>query len=143
MSRPLRILLAAVGIATPLLVGWFVPIASGPPLCTFRNLTGYDCPGCGLTRSVVGLLHGDVGESLRAHPLGAGIFVAGMLLWGSALVAWARGGKLISPVGVRTPTWAFVAFFAVYLGVYVLRLAGLLGGTADPPAEGIVTALWR
>jgi hypothetical protein len=143
MSRPLRIALAFVGVATPLAVGWFVPVAEGPPLCTFRNLTGYDCPGCGLTRSVVGFLHGDVAGSLRAHPLGVAIFVAGMVLWGSALVAWARGGRLISPVGAKTPTWAFVVFFALYLGVYALRLAGLLGGTADPPAEGIVFALWR
>lgn len=29
------------------------------PKCPFKVITGWDCPGCGLTRSVYSLLHGD------------------------------------------------------------------------------------
>ncbi len=29
-----------------------------PGVCTFHRLTGYDCPGCGLTRSVISAAHG-------------------------------------------------------------------------------------
>jgi hypothetical protein len=41
-----------------------------PDTCSFRNLTGLPCPGCGLTRSIVAGLHGDFGASLIFHRLG-------------------------------------------------------------------------
>jgi hypothetical protein len=41
-----------------------------PGLCAFYELTGIPCPGCGLTRSWVSALHGDLGASLTHHPLG-------------------------------------------------------------------------
>ena len=45
-------------------------VTNGPSLCPFKMLTGLPCPGCGMTRSVVTLLHGDLGASLFYHPLG-------------------------------------------------------------------------
>ena len=47
------------------LFGWDVPV-----LCTFRRLTGYGCPGCGLTRSFVFLAHGQVVEAFRMNVFG-------------------------------------------------------------------------
>ena len=41
-----------------------------PDTCTFHNLTGLPCPGCGLTRSLVAALHGDVKQSFQYHRLG-------------------------------------------------------------------------
>ncbi len=41
-----------------------------PTLCPFRLLTGLPCPGCGMTRSLVALTHGDVLGALFFHPLG-------------------------------------------------------------------------
>lgn len=33
--------------------------------CTFKNITGHDCPGCGGQRSVHHLLHFEIGQALR------------------------------------------------------------------------------
>ena len=41
-----------------------------PSICGFKNLTGIDCPGCGLTRSWVAGMHGRISDSLRFHRLG-------------------------------------------------------------------------
>lgn len=41
-----------------------------PEVCAFRATTGIPCPGCGLTRSWVAMLHGDLAGSLGFHPLG-------------------------------------------------------------------------
>ena len=41
-----------------------------PDTCSFHNLTGLPCPGCGLTRSLVAAVHGDVPGSLAFHRLG-------------------------------------------------------------------------
>jgi len=41
-----------------------------PDTCSFKNLTGLPCPGCGLTRSIVAAMHGDFRASLLYHRLG-------------------------------------------------------------------------
>lgn len=41
-----------------------------PHVCMFRSLTKLPCPGCGLSRSIVAAMHGDVGVSLAYHRLG-------------------------------------------------------------------------
>jgi hypothetical protein len=41
-----------------------------PSVCTFRQITGIPCPGCGLTRSIVAAIHGDWSASYTYHRLG-------------------------------------------------------------------------
>jgi hypothetical protein len=41
-----------------------------PEICTFHYLTGLPCPGCGLTRSMVAGVHGQLKASFRYHRLG-------------------------------------------------------------------------
>ena len=41
-----------------------------PSTCTFHNLTGLPCPGCGLSRSLVAAVHGDIAGSYAFHRLG-------------------------------------------------------------------------
>ncbi len=38
-------------------------------LCPFRHLLGISCAGCGMTRSWVALLRGEIGEAFCLHPL--------------------------------------------------------------------------
>lgn len=86
-SRVRDLLLLGVGIAVPLL-GLSMSVLSGgqqvclrfapetplPQTCASRWMFGVDCPGCGLTRSVVYLMHGHLVDSLKMHRLG-GIFL--------------------------------------------------------------------
>jgi hypothetical protein len=39
------------------------------PACPFRMLTGFTCPGCGSTRGLHRLLHGDIVSALEFNPL--------------------------------------------------------------------------
>ena len=39
------------------------------PACPFRTLTGFTCPGCGSTRGLHRLLHGDVVAAFELNPL--------------------------------------------------------------------------
>lgn len=37
--------------------------------CTFKSLTGYDCPGCGSQRALHALVHGQIIEAWNYNPL--------------------------------------------------------------------------
>jgi hypothetical protein len=39
------------------------------PVCPFRALTGFACPGCGATRGLHCLLHGDLVAAFKFNPL--------------------------------------------------------------------------
>ena len=41
-----------------------------PGLCTFRNMTGIPCPGCGLLRSMVTAVRAEFAKSWEYHRLG-------------------------------------------------------------------------
>lgn len=45
-----------------------------PELCFARRLTGYGCPGCGMTRSFISLMHGDFASAWRYNPSGPLLF---------------------------------------------------------------------
>lgn len=38
-------------------------------VCTLKLLTGYPCPSCGMTRSLIELMHFHLIESFKMHPL--------------------------------------------------------------------------
>ena len=110
------------------------------PFCPTAFFFGVPCPGCGLTRATLALLHGDWRAALHFHPLApllAPLFIGAM---GNVLVDYVRGpGR---ELGVpawwagRTATWLAGALFALVLGVWLARFAGYLGGPA--PVES-----WR
>lgn len=65
------LLVAAVLDVTPArdgvtLLGWRLP-----EVCTTKRALGVACPGCGLTRSFVVGVRGDLAASARLHPVGA------------------------------------------------------------------------
>ena len=39
------------------------------PVCQFHRLTGLNCPGCGMTRALYALLHGNFSTALRDNAL--------------------------------------------------------------------------
>lgn len=77
---------AATMSATPEQVSWLgfdVPV-----LCAWRALTGWECPGCGLTRSFVLLVHGDVSGAFQVHALGPALYAA--MVVQSPVLVWRR-----------------------------------------------------
>lgn len=84
--------------------------------CSFKVMTGYPCPSCGMTTSFAHLMHGDVANSLRANWVGTLLAVAWMLAvpW-SLLSAW-KG----RPVWVRDLE---MSLLIVVAGLVTLMLA--------------------
>lgn len=83
-----------------LLAGALVPaLPSGLAVgCPLRGATGLPCPLCGMTRSVVATVHGNVGEALATNPAGVLLVVLAV----TVLLARRRPR-------LRLPPWALPA----------------------------------
>lgn len=72
MKRALPTVLLVLAAAAVASLLWFAdPNAADSPLppCPFHALTGWFCPGCGSTRTLHALLHGDIGQAMSMNPL--------------------------------------------------------------------------
>lgn len=54
--------------------------------CALRALTGWPCPGCGLSRAITLMLRGRWRESLQLHPFALYVMLWGVMLAGAALL---------------------------------------------------------
>lgn len=64
------------------------PNATWIPPCLFHRLTGFFCPGCGMTRAIHAALHGRFVEALRYNPPGV-MMIPVLLVWaGLQIPAW-------------------------------------------------------
>lgn len=106
--KPRRI---AVSVVVAAVGAWvlytFPPTAYGfYPRCPFRMLTGLQCPGCGTTRALHQLLHGNVGAAFRLNPM---LFVL-MAVALCAVPSLLRGQQ---PQFLMKPWFAWAAFFVL------------------------------
>ncbi len=127
-------------VAVPLAILGLL-IASDLLLCPIKLFFGFPCPGCGMTRATFALMHGHVLEALRLHPLVW--LITPLVSWTLLRVTLVSAGVLsprsFDPMD-RLPKWFWWASMALLLGVWVIRLAGGLGGPPDPidPAGGLI-----
>jgi hypothetical protein len=96
-------------------------------ICLFKNLTGFPCPGCGLTHSFCALGKGEIREAFAFNLMGPPLFLvligvwirsACVLLNSTDLALWLDKGA--ARVHITT---VFVVSFLVY---GVVRIAYLL-----------------
>jgi hypothetical protein len=97
-----------------------VPSLVLPPLCGAREMFGINCPGCGLTRSIIHFSRGCWSESLHDHRLGGllAVFILGQIPY--RIVELRCKQPLL-------PRWARItvanALIALLLGNWILDLA--------------------
>ena len=69
-TRFAGIILAVTALGVGATVFFFNPVTHGfYPVCAFHKLTGWNCPGCGATRALYALLHGNFSAALRDNAL--------------------------------------------------------------------------
>lgn len=89
------------------------------PPCLFRSCTGFYCPGCGTTRALHALVHGNFGEAFGLNPL----IVLLLPFLGYYLISYAffgarRGRPMFG--SLASPFWGQLAFVTI-LAYWVLR----------------------
>ena len=79
------VFISAAVVGAVILYRFDPTVARFYPHCVFHDLTGLQCPGCGTTRALHHLLHGDVAGAFR---LNAMLFVA--VPFGAVATVWRR-----------------------------------------------------
>ncbi|MFC5980513.1 MULTISPECIES: DUF2752 domain-containing protein [Flavobacterium] len=76
-NRIKRKIYGIIGALITLIVPFFLMLQnhnnhleSDQSLCPFKMLTGFPCPGCGITKSLVYFYQGDIYKSISYHILG-------------------------------------------------------------------------
>ena len=82
--------------------------------CSFREIAGIDCPGCGLQRSILALLRGDLVESILRFPALLPL-VAMFVFLGIHLVFKLKHGALVLKV-------FYIANIAIIVLNYIYKL---------------------
>jgi hypothetical protein len=129
IARPtVRRPVAAPLIAGGILLAGCVTLAvvdptHGPPVCPFKAVTGWDCPGCGGTRALHQLFTGHLGAALSYNVLA--VVVLPVLLWGLFVsLTKALGGHRWRSISVpHRWLWAALAVVAVFWVVRNLSVA--------------------
>jgi hypothetical protein len=96
-------------------VAYFNPTTAGFfPVCPLLSLTGLACPGCGMTRGLHALLHGDVSGALGYNLLLPAILFFFGYLFVSLFLTFARGRGLNFKLFNGKVLWGFFAFALVF-----------------------------
>ncbi len=99
-TRNAKLALAAViAFGTAVLYRWNPATAGFYPSCPFFALTGWYCPGCGSTRALHQLLHGNLGTAFDLNPL---------LVMALPLVAYEIAAHLLDRPGWRPLSSAYM-----------------------------------
>lgn len=93
------------------------------PPCAFRSLTGWWCPGCGLTRATHHLMHGDVLAALRYNALMPLVVTLIGVLW----IDWYTRSIGKQPMPRPTAGWAAVGGIAAVAFAVLRNLPGVDG----------------
>ncbi len=92
------------------------------PVCPFRALTGFTCPGCGSTRGMHQLLHGNIVAAFELNPL----LLLSLPLLLYVLLHYTRASFLNRTVRTNAlPAKYIYAIFGVVLFFWVFRNTSL------------------
>ena len=121
MLRSRLFVAISTGIAAGQLTMSAAHVAAWP--CPMLHLTGIPCPGCGLTRSTLLVLHGDLGNALRLHAFGPVLLVALLLMAVSLILPDAARRRFIDGLERYDARFGITGMLLAALMVYwVARL---------------------
>jgi hypothetical protein len=99
---------------------FFLPDYPAPGTCLSNEWFGINCPGCGLTRSIVFLAHGDWLASWRLHRIGWIMGLAIVAQFPYRIASLRRGGKPV--LGTVWPSFCGHMLIALLLGNWVFNV---------------------
>ena len=104
----------------------FAPVT----VCPMAAVLHLPCPGCGMTRAALSMLHGDLAQAIDYHPL-APILVPLVSVYAIAsAVSYIRHGTSRLDAALLRPSTNFALglLLILLLGLWIARFFGAFGG---------------
>ena len=89
------------------------------PTCAFKNFTGLECPGCGMTRATHAALNGNFARAFHFNPVGMVILPLALIGFGLEVAGWVRGKPL--PFRLNPGRWGSAFLLVAITGWWILR----------------------
>ena len=126
-TTPVRVALLVAGV-------WFfsaIPIVLGLSSCPVARFLHAPCPGCGMTRALELLFHGNISASLSMHPLALPTLLVQMAFaLVTIFVSFQHGNPFVlwkTRIG-RISVYAGAAMLGIDVLLWLGRAAGLMHG---------------
>lgn len=87
------------------------------PTCPWLAMTGTWCPGCGSTRALHALSHGDLGTALERNPLAVALVTVLLGIY----LRWVVRVRSGSPRSTAAPAWVLWSFLGLVLAYWLAR----------------------
>lgn len=87
--------------------------------CPVHLFTGLNCPGCGVTRMIISMLHGDFSKAFRYNQL---LFISTpifIILVINLVICNFRGSK---PLIKKIPDWLYLIYFIILIIFMIIRI---------------------
>jgi hypothetical protein len=98
------------------------PAITNLPLCAVKSFVGIDCPGCGLTRSIAFLTHGEIRKSIDLHPMGIVVALILIYLFARTLTVFIIGKEIRPFTSQKARDTLLMIFLAALLGQWLVKL---------------------
>ena len=109
--------------------GFFIVFAmdqqgSKTTLCLFKNITGIPCPGCGMSRATMALIHLDAEHYFQNNILALPFLLAGsVVIGGLGLGLWRRDSRFLSWLTRPWPKPVFIVIILIILANWIRNIA--------------------
>ncbi|MEO0323786.1 MAG: DUF2752 domain-containing protein [Myxococcota bacterium] len=125
LALPLFAILTATQL-TPDPVGHGTHTQLGLPPCGFLLVTGFPCPGCGLTTCFTHMVRFEFVDAVRANPFGVALFLVCAFGVPIAAAGFLRGWPIIDTLERVSFDKVAIALSASSIVVFVARVAAQL-----------------
>lgn len=99
-----------------------MPVLTALPLCAVKIFLGIDCPGCGLTRSIAYLTHGQIRRSIDLNPMGIIIALWLVYVFSRTAVGHLSGKTLRPLLRQKVRDALLIVFVAGLFGQWLIKM---------------------
>ncbi len=103
-----------------------MPVLTTLPLCAVKLFANVDCPGCGLTRSIAYLTHGELRRSIDFNPMGIVIAFFLVYIFVRTAISLLAGRALKPLLQQKTRDRMLVVFVFALFAQWLFKLYFLL-----------------
>lgn len=98
------------------------PAFQNIPVCAVKWFAGIDCPGCGLSHSIMSLTTGHIHQSINYHPLGIIIAIWLLYVFFRSLISFILGRPLKPFFSQKTIDILLAAFLIALFVQWIFKL---------------------